>query len=187
MKKTVSIFWFRRDLRLHDNHGLYEALNNKEAVLPIFIFDPSILDSLPKNDARVAFIHEQLKSIHTSLEHHGSGLSVYHGTPKKIFEQLVNQYDVKTVYCNRDYEPYALSRDQSISDLLNSKFIKLKSKKDQVIFEQDEITKDDGLPYKVYTPFSKKWLAAFNTDHCNTFNSKKSLSNTYKSNSFPWI
>jgi len=187
MKKTVSIFWFRRDLRLHDNHGLYEALNNKEAVLPIFIFDPSILDSLPKNDARVAFIHEQLKSIHTSLEHHGSGLSVYHGTPKKIFEQLVNQYDVKTVYCNRDYEPYALSRDQSISDLLNSKFIKLKSKKDQVIFEQDEITKDDGLPYKVYTPFSKKWLAAINTDHCNTFNSKKSLSNTYKSNSFPWI
>ena len=162
MKATVSLFWFRRDLRLHDNHGLYEALKHNEAVLPLFIFDTSILDSLPKNDARVEFIHEQLTAINTSLQAHGSGLSVYHGTPEAVIEQLTTEYDVNSVYYNRDYEPYALARDQRVSDLLESKSIAFNSFKDHVIFEQNEITKDDGLPYKVYTPFSKKWLAAFN-------------------------
>ena len=93
MKKTVSLFWFRRDLRLHDNHGLYEALKHNTDVLPIFIFDSSILDSLPKNDARVEFIHEQLTTIDNSLKKHGSGLSVYHGTPENIFEQLTIEYN----------------------------------------------------------------------------------------------
>ena len=187
MKTTVSLFWFRRDLRLHDNHGLYEALKHNEAVLPIFIFDTSILDSLPKNDARVEFIHEQLTAINTSLQAHGSGLSVYHGTPETVFEQLTTEYDVSAVYYNRDYEPYALARDQRVSDLLESKSIGFKSFKDHVIFEQNEITKDDGLPYKVYTPFSKKWLAAFNADRCSAFNSENLLDNTYQSTSCPWV
>jgi deoxyribodipyrimidine photo-lyase len=187
MKTTISLFWFRRDLRLRDNHGLYEALKHDKAVLPIFIFDRSILESLPKNDARVEFIHEQLKTIHTSLQKHDGGLSVYYGTPESVFEQLTKEYDVDTVYCNRDYEPYALSRDQIISDLLKSKSIELKSYKDQVIFEQNEITKDDGLPYKVYTPYSKKWLAAFNTQLCSPFSSEKLLSNTYQLDSYPWV
>ncbi len=187
MKKTVSIFWFRRDLRLHDNHGLYEALKHNEAVIPIFIFDTSILDALPKNDARVEFIHEQLKAIHTSLQAHGSGMSVYYGTPETVFEQLTTEYDVSAVNYNRDYEPYALTRDKKISDLLELKSIGFKSFKDHVIFEQNEITKDDGLPYKVYTPFSKKWLAAFNSDRCSAFHSEKLLSNTYQSISFPWV
>jgi deoxyribodipyrimidine photo-lyase len=187
MKKTVSLFWFRRDLRLHDNHGLYEALKHNTDVLPIFIFDTSILDALPKNDARVEFIHEQLKTIHTTLQVHSSGLSVYYGSPETIFDQLTNEYEVKTVYCNRDYEPYALSRDKSILDLLASKSIGFETFKDHVIFEQNEITKDDGLPYKVYTPFSKKWLAAFNSDHYSTFNSEELLGNAYQSKSFPWV
>jgi len=187
MKATVSLFWFRRDLRLHDNHGLYEALKHNESVIPIFIFDTSILDSLPKNDSRVEFIHEQLTTIDKSLKEYGSGLSVYHGTPENIFKQLTIEYDVKTVHYNRDYEPYALSRDQRVSDLLNSKSILFKSHKDQVIFEQNEITKDDGLPYKVYTPFSKKWLAALKPDHYGSFNSEKLLRNTYQSESFPWV
>ena len=187
MKKTVSLFWFRRDLRLYDNHGLYQALKQTTDVLPIFIFDTSILDALPKNDARVEFIHEQLKTIHTNLQAHSSGLSVYYGVPETIFDQLTNEYDVKTVYCNRDYEPYALSRDQNISNLLNSKSIVFETFKDQVIFEQNEITKDDGLPYKVYTPFSKKWLTAFDTEHCSAYNSEELLSNTYQSDAFPWV
>ncbi|MDG1284940.1 MAG: deoxyribodipyrimidine photo-lyase [Flavobacteriaceae bacterium] len=187
MKTTVSIFWFRRDLRLYDNHGLYEALKQDKAVLPIFIFDSSILESLPKNDARVEFIHEQLKTIHKNLQKHGSGLSVYHGTPETIFEKLTNEYDIETVYYNRDYEPYAISRDQNISELLSSKSIDFKSFKDQVIFEQNEITKDDGLPYKVYTPYSKKWLATFNTNHYSPFNSENLLSNTVQSDSYPWV
>jgi deoxyribodipyrimidine photo-lyase len=187
MKKTVSLFWFRRDLRVHDNHGLYEALKHNTDVLPIFIFDTSILDALPKNDARVEFIHEQLKTIHTTLQVHSSGLSVYYGSPETIFDQLTNEYEVKTVYCTRDYEPYALSRDKSILDLLASKSIGFETFKDHVIFEQNEITKDDGLPYKVYTPFSKKWLAAFNSDHYSTFNSEELLGNAYQSKSFPWV
>ena len=187
MKTTVSLFWFRRDLRLRDNHGLYKALKHDKAVLPIFIFDRSILDSLPKNDARVEFIHEQLKAIHTCLQEYSGGLSVYYGTPEGVFEQLTNKYDIDTVYCNRDYEPYALSRDQIISDFLKSKSIDFKSYKDQVIFEQNEITKDDGLPYKVYTPYSKKWLAAFNTHLYSPFESEKLLSNTYQSESYPWV
>jgi deoxyribodipyrimidine photo-lyase len=187
MKTTVSLFWFRRDLRLRDNHGLYEALKHDKAVLPIFIFDRSILDSLPKNDARVEFIHEQLKAIHTCLQKYDGGLSVYYGAPEGVFEQLTNEYDIDTVYCNRDYEPYALSRDQIISDLLKSKSIEFKSYKDQVIFEQNEITKDDGLPYKVYTPYSKKWLSNFKTDHYSPFNSENLLSNIVQSNSYSWV
>ena len=187
MKKTVSIFWFRRDLRLHDNHGLYEALKADSAVLPIFIFDTAILDALPKNDARVEFIHQQLTTINTRLQEHGSGVSLYHGTPETIFDQLTNQYDVNAVYCNHDYEPYAIARDQKISDILASKSIGFKTFKDHVIFEQNEITKDDGLPYKVYTPFSKKWLAAFNGGHCDSFASDNLLSNTCKSADYTWI
>ncbi len=187
MKTAISLFWFRRDLRLHDNHGLYEALKANTSVLPIFIFDTAILDALPKDDARVEFIHQQLTEIQKSLKAYGSSVSIYHGKPETIFDQLTDEYEVNTVYCNRDYEPYALERDQHISDLLASKSIEFKTFKDQVIFEQNEITKEDGLPYKVYTPFSKKWLAAFTTDHCSTFDSKALLDHTYQSDSYSWI
>ncbi|MEN8765785.1 deoxyribodipyrimidine photo-lyase [Wenyingzhuangia sp.] len=187
MKASLSIFWFRRDLRLHDNHGLFEALKANTAVLPIFIFDTAILDTLPKNDARVEFIHQQLSDINTHLQAHGSGVSLYHGTPEDVFNQLTDQYEVNTVYCNHDYEPYAIARDQKISELLNSKSISFKTFKDQVIFEKNEITKDDGLPYKVYTPFSKKWLAAFDGGHCDRFTSENLLEHTFKSTAYNWI
>jgi len=187
MKTSISIFWFRRDLRLHDNHGLYEALKTNTAVLPVFIFDTAILDALPKNDARVEFIHQQLTGINTRLQAHGSGVSLYHGTPEYIFDQLTNQYDVNAVYCNHDYEPYAIARDQKIAELLTSKSIAFKTFKDHVIFEQNEITKDDGLPYKVYTPFSKKWLAAFDGGHCDSFASEESLENTCKLVDYSWV
>lgn len=185
--KKVALFWFRRDLRLYDNHGLFEALQANEVVLPIFIFDPAILESLPKNDARVEFIHQQLSEINARLQIHGSGVAVYHGSPVAVLNEITIQYDVSTVYYNHDYEPYALERDTAVSKLLESKSIAFKSYKDQVIFEKNEITKDDGLPYKVYTPFSKKWLAAFNSEDCKPYDSEKLLDNTYKSNSLSWI
>ena len=187
MKKKVSLFWFRRDLRLHDNHGLFEALQAKEAVLPIFIFDPAILESLSKNDARVEFIHHQLTEINASLQTHGSGVAVYHGSPEVILDKITNEFDVSAVYYNHDYEPYALERDAAISKLLESKSIAFKSYKDQVIFEKNQITKDDGLPYKVYTPFSKKWLAAFNSEDCRAFDSENLLDHTHKSKSLNWV
>ena len=187
MKATVSLFWFRRDLRLHDNHGLFEALQANEAVLPVFIFDPAILESLPKNDARVEFIHHKLTEINASLQTHGSGVAVYHGSPQAILDEITNEFDVNAVYYNHDYEPYALERDADISKLLESKSIPFKSYKDQVIFEKNQITKDDGLPYKVYTPFSKKWLAAFNSEDCRVFDSENLLDHTHKSKSLNWV
>ena len=155
---NITIFWFRRDLRLHDNVGLYHALQEQRNVLPIFIFDAEILDKLPKDDARVNFIHDQLSAMNEKLQSHGSGISIFHGKPIDIYRSLLEQHNITAVYTNRDYEPYATSRDQEISELLEANNIEFKTFKDQVIFEMDEVTKADGNPYVVYTPYSRKWL-----------------------------
>ena len=157
----ISIFWYRRDLRLEDNKGLFEALNENENVLPIFIFDDSILDELPKNDARVNFIYESLAKINKQLNKHNSSLQVLKGQIDDVWKNLVTTYDIQKVYLNKDYEPYAIKRDQKIKELLNSKGIEMKSFKDQVIFEEDEIVKADGKPYTVFTPYKRKWLEKF--------------------------
>ncbi|AUC14200.1 deoxyribodipyrimidine photolyase [Tenacibaculum sp. SZ-18] len=176
----ISIFWFRRDLRLNDNHGLFEALNNNKTVLPIFIFDKNILDKLPKNDARVNFIHTQLLKINLQLKEVNSSLHVFYGNPIDIYQELLKKYDIISVYTNRDYEPYASERDQAILELLDKNNISFKSFKDQVIFEEKEITKDDGNPYKVYTPYSKKWLSTFTPEHSKPYTSEKLLDNFVK-------
>lgn len=153
-----AVFWFRRDLRLQDNAGLFAALNSGLPVLPIFIFDKHILDALvEKKDARVAFIHRQLTELDAQLRAQGSGLLVLYDEPEKAWESLITQHDIRAVYTNRDYEPYARERDESLSRKLAEKGITLHLFKDQVLFEQDEVVKDDGNPYTVFTPFSKKW------------------------------
>ncbi|MEN8745285.1 MAG: deoxyribodipyrimidine photo-lyase, partial [Polaribacter sp.] len=154
MKEQIHLFWFRRDLRLQDNCGLYHALNSGKKVLPIFIFDEAILSRLPNNDARVSFLHQELTNINTQLRELGTSLAVFHGKPLVIFEQLLEKYSVETVFTNHDYEPYALQRDAAIKTLLTSKNIGFKTYKDQVIFERNEIVKKDGTAYKVYTPYS---------------------------------
>lgn len=159
--KKVTIFWFRRDLRLHDNVGLYYALKENKNVLPIFIFDTEILDKLPKDDARVNFIHDQLVKIDYQLKTIDAGLNVYHGKPQEVFQEILNQYEVNSVYTNHDYEPYARQRDQEINDYLASKSIAFNTYKDQVVFEKSEIVKADGTPYVVYTPYSRKWLETY--------------------------
>ena len=153
----MTIFWFRRDLRLEDNHGLFEALSEATTVLPIFIFDKTILDELPKNDARVTFIHQSLEKINSQLKQSGQSLATFYGKPESILKQLVDENNVKAVYTNHDYEPYALKRDTEIHTFLKKQQIAFKTFKDQVIFEKAEVTKDNGTPYVVYTPFSKKW------------------------------
>lgn len=164
MKEKLSVFWFRRDLRLTDNVGLAKALEADTPVLPIFIFDKNILDDVEdKKDARVSFIHEELEKINKQLAEKGSALLSFYTEPKQAFEQLVNQYDVQSVYTNRDYEPYARKRDQEIRDWLKSKGVNFLKYKDQVIFEKSEIVKNDGTPYLVYTPYSKKWLSKLST------------------------
>ena len=162
MKQTVNIFWFRRDLRLDDNVGLYEALNDKYQVLPIFIFDSEILDKLPKNDARVTFIHDSLQEMKRTLQtKHASDIAIFHGKPINVFRRLTEDYTINTVYTNHDYEPYARERDTEINTFLNSRNCAFKTFKDQVIFEKDDIVKKDGDPYKVYTPYMRKWKERF--------------------------
>ncbi|MFV5699883.1 cryptochrome/photolyase family protein [Flavobacterium sp. ZT3R17] len=160
-KQEVSFFWFRRDLRLEDNVGLFHALKSKYPVIPLFIFDDSILDSLPKNDARVGFIHESLSKINTQLQEIGSSLLVKKGKTIDVWQSLLEEFNVAAVFFNKDYEPYAIKRDTIICEMLEANNTISYSFKDQVIFEEKEITKADGLPYTVYTPFKNKWLEKY--------------------------
>jgi len=187
MKEQIHLFWFRRDLRLQDNCGLYHALNSGKKVLPIFIFDEAILSRLPNNDARVSFLHQELTNINTQLRELGTSLAVFHGKPLVIFEQLLEKYSVETVFTNHDYEPYALQRDAGIKTLLTSKNIGFKTYKDQVIFERNEIVKKDGTAYKVYTPYSKKWLEAFHHNGIQFFPSEKKLNGLLQTTEQPFL
>jgi len=154
----INIFWFRRDLRLSDNTALNTALQSDQKVLPIFIFDTEILDQLEnKSDRRLDYIHQALEKINNELKNHTSGIRTYLGKPIDIFKDIINEFDVETVFCNRDYEPQAINRDKEIYDFLQKNNVEFKGFKDQVIFEKNEIVKSDGLPYTVFTPFSKKW------------------------------
>ncbi len=187
MSKAIAIFWFRRDLRFQDNVGLFAALESSLSVLPIFIFDPEILDKLPKKDPRVSFIYDQLQRMRSQLqEDYGSSLAIYHGRPKDIFHKLVQEHEVKHVYTNRDYEPYALNRDNEIKGFLSENNINFSTYKDQVIFEKDEIVKSDGDPYLVYTPYKNKWLSKFNNDeHLRPSASEDSLKNFMQHSRLP--
>jgi deoxyribodipyrimidine photo-lyase len=157
----MVVFWFRRDLRLEDNTGLYEALSSGEEVLPIFIFDKKILDELPPDDARVTFIHELLQRIQKEMHKYKRELAVFYGNPENVFKKLIVTHDIKVVYTNHDYEPYARERDKQIHDILTANIIEFKTFKDQIIFEKSEVVKDDGQPYVVYTPYMKRWKQLF--------------------------
>ncbi|WP_396637975.1 cryptochrome/photolyase family protein [Maribacter sp. R77961] len=166
MSKEVSVFWFRRDLRLDDNIGFLQALKSDFPVLPIFIFDTKILDKLPKDDARVTFIHNTLQDMRSTLqEENDSSIGLYYNNPKQVFKDLLDEYDVKAVFTNHDYEPYATKRDEEVKYFLGEQEIPFHTFKDQVIFEKSEVVKDDGDPYVVYTPYKNKWKSKFNADH----------------------
>lgn len=181
----MTIFWFRRDLRLHDNHGLFEALSAAD-VLPIFIFDKNILSELPKNDARVMFIGDLLQKINTELHKHQRSLAVFHDEPKAVLEKLIRENEIDAVYTNHDYEPYARKRDAQIEKFLKSKNVDFKTFKDQVIFEKDEVTKDDGKPYVVYTPYSNRWKDHFNESDLKPYKSEEKL-NRFAKHDYPFL
>lgn len=180
-KPEVNIFWFRRDLRLHDNAGLFQALQSGLPVIPLFIFDTQILDKLEKpEDLRVQFIHQALNAIDLQLKEFGSGLQVFHAAPFQAFEKMLEIYTVRSVYTNHDYEPYAVKRDTAIEAFLQKQGIAFYSSKDQVVFEKREVTKDDGLPYTVFTPYSKKWKARLSAYPVDQFSSEALLDRFYK-------
>lgn len=183
---SVNIVWFRRDLRLADNAALYHALKSDNAVLPIFIFDKNILDKLvDKADRRVEFIHAALTEMQHQLTEMGSSLTVFYSTPIAAFKQLLGQYFINKVFTNHDYEQYAMDRDTQIAELLQEHGASLHTYKDQVIFEKDEVTKDDGKPYTVFTPFSNKWKAALKPFHLKAYPTEKYFNNFYKQSALP--
>lgn len=164
MENKVAVFWFRRDLRLEDNVALFNALKCNNKVIPIFIFDEEILDRLPKDDARVSFIYQTLSGLDKILKIEGSSLLVKKGNPIEVWKGLLSEFDITAVYTNKDYEPYAIKRDNEVKEFLKSNNIEFHSYKDQVVFEENEVVKNDGLPYTIYTPYKNKWLQKFNTE-----------------------
>ncbi|MBD3750619.1 MAG: deoxyribodipyrimidine photo-lyase [Sphingobacteriales bacterium] len=176
VKEEAAVFWFRRDLRLNDNAGLYHALKSGFQVIPLFIFDQNILDQLDdKDDARVNFIYQQITHLKTEIEKYQSSLLVKYGKPLEIWEVLIQQFNIKAVYTNHDYEPYAKARDKQLHQLFTKHEILFSTFKDQCVFEKDEVVKDDGKPYVVFTPYKRKWLEKLNDFYLKPYPSKKYL------------
>lgn len=179
---THSYFWFRRDLRLQDNHGLYKALSAGQACIPVFIFDKSILEYLPNDDARVGFIYKQIASIKAKLQSQGSDLIVVHSTPQEAWRALFEQHGIGDIYCNEDYEPYANKRDAEIAALAEAHGARFLAFKDQVIKRFDENLKSDKSPYTVFTPYHKNWLQHFKKEDLMPYLSETLVSQFKKMN-----
>ncbi|MDD2328811.1 MAG: deoxyribodipyrimidine photo-lyase [bacterium] len=178
----LTLCWFRRDLRLEDNHALWQALRSGRPVLPLFIFDSEILDALSeKEDRRVAFIYSAIEAMNRRLrEEYHSGILCLQGRPEELFGQLLNDYPIAEVFCNEDYEPYAVARDRKVEQLLADKGIPLHRFKDQVIFHKDEILTAAGKPYSVYTPYSRAWLSKYREGEQRFYPSEELLGNLLK-------
>lgn len=181
-KDKITFFWFRRDLRLHDNAGLYYALRGEHPVVPVFIFDKTILDDLDnKEDKRLTFIRESILELQKELYGLGSDILVFYGHPKDVWEGLSEKYDIAEVITNTDYEPYATERDTAVSKILHAKSAELKAYKDQVIFEKQEILSGQNTPYTVFTPYSRMWRQKLNDFYLSSYPNKK-----YFKNFFQW-
>ncbi|MFL5764711.1 MAG: cryptochrome/photolyase family protein [Bacteroidia bacterium] len=186
VNEGLCVFWFRRDLRLYDNTGLFHALRENQNVIPLFIFDTDILDRLSnKADRRVEFIHRAVHALHSALAKLNSSIIIKHGSPDKIFRQLISEYPIRKVYANHDYEPAAIARDASIASLLKAKGIAFSTFKDQVIFEKNEVIKEDGSPYTIFTPYMKKWKAKLDQKDLSSHDIKKNIASFYKTDPFP--
>ncbi|MBL0129481.1 MAG: deoxyribodipyrimidine photo-lyase [Flavobacteriales bacterium] len=169
----ITLFWFRRDLRLHDNHGLYRALRDQGNVQPLFIFDQDILEKLEdRDDRRVSFLHDRIGVLHEELGRSGASLWVEVGRPLEVIAKLIAQHPIAAIYTNHDHEPYGMARDAAIGDLLRKKGIDLRTFKDVSIHERDEVVKDDGTPYTVFTPYMRKWKARTSAEGIPSFPSE---------------
>lgn len=178
MKKEISICWFRRDLRLEDNAALYHALKGPYPVVPLFIFDQNILSQLSdKQDARLTFIHQTLETLNLQLQESGSTFEIKYGTPEQAWIEVLKAYDVKAVYTNHDYEPYARKRDDALAEYLRSEKIIFSTYKDQVIFEKNEIQKGDLKPYTVFTPYFRQWQQKLNAFYLKAYPTEKYFNN----------
>jgi deoxyribodipyrimidine photo-lyase len=188
----ATIFWFRRDLRLHDNVGLFYALSKSNTVYPIFIFDKDITNNLNKDDYRLNFIKEQIKFMNKKLKKHECSINIFYGKPLDVFKNIISKTKIERVVFNKDYEPYAIKRDDTVKELMTKNNIEILSYKDHVIYEENEVVKKNGDPYVVYTPYSRKWISKFNDQEIVTYhsdeylNNLKSLNKTLKINEIPF-
>lgn len=185
-KVPVSVFWFRRDLRLNDNAGLCNALKSRNLVLPLFIFDKEILDKLEdKDDARVTFIYQAIEQLNKELQGHGSSLLVLYDKAEQAWDKIIKERNIAAVYTNHDYEPYATQRDEAVKEKLKKHGIDFNTFKDQVIFEKDEVVKDDGKPYTIYTPYQRKWHSTLTPFYLKAYPAEKYLKNLTKTKALP--
>lgn len=185
MSKEVTICWFRRNLRIEDNTSFYHALKSGFPVIPVFIFDKEILSTLSTiEDRRVDFIYRTLKHLNEKFQNHGSSFFIVHDKPLDAFKEICEKFSVKEVHTDHDYEPYAKERDEAVRKFLNNKGIKFFTYKDQVIFEREEVLKDDGNPYHVYTPYSKKWKEKFSKADVTNRYSVRNLSHLFQKDNF---
>jgi len=155
----ITLFWHRRDLRFQDNAGLAAALQSGHPVLPLFIYDQTILEKLPKDDARLTFIFDQVERLASEAHEAGGGLLARYGKVPDVFRQLLHDYDVAAIYTNEDYEPYATERDTAVAQLAQKTGVEFKAFKDQVIFAKNEVLTKNGKPSKVFGAYSKAWRA----------------------------
>lgn len=185
-KNSIAIFWHRRDLRLEDNAGLFYALQSGLPVLPLFIFDSHILDVLDdRHDKRVVFIHQHVMRLSEQLRQLGSTILVHYGKPEEVWQEILREHDVKAVFTNRDYEPYAKERDGKIEQMLSGAGISFDDYKDQCIFDRDEVVKDDGKPYTVFTPYSRKWKKLLTDAHTAAYDTASLFHQLLKTEPLP--
>ena len=187
-KTVVNIVWMRRDLRLEDNTALFHALKTRENVLLLFIFNPDILERLEvRPDFRVNFIYKTLTGIKESLEKIGSSIYIAHGKPQDVFKKMAEEFHICSVYTNRDYEPYSVLRDLDVERFLKINKIEYLSYKDHVLFEKDELVKDDGKPYTVFTPYKNKFLEKFNKAMVRPLNTSQYFHNFIRIKPLPMM
>lgn len=178
-----TLFWLRRDLRLDDNAGLFHALKSSSNVQLIFILDKNILDDLPKDDARVTYIYKSLEKIQADLEELNSSLYVHYGTPIDFYKNIDQFFPrVKKVVWNKDYEPYARQRDGKVQEILNELDIRTESYKDHVVFDTNEVLKEDETPYTVFTPYANKWRKKLNAFYSKSYPSDEYFKHLSASN-----
>jgi deoxyribodipyrimidine photo-lyase len=156
---SAALAWFRRDLRAHDHAALHAALRASRAVHCAFVFDTEILDALPgRADRRVDFIWRSVAELQATLTGLGGGLHVLHGRAREEIPRLAARLGAGAVYAARDYEPQAIERDREVAERLAAQGIGFHMRKDQVVFELEEVRTGSGQPYAVFTPYRNAWL-----------------------------
>jgi len=162
-REPLSLVWLRRDLRLHDHAALAQALESHGAVQPVFVFDTAILKSFANpQDKRVTFIVQTLSALHQQLKPYGGGVLCLLGDARDAIPAAAQALWADRVVCEEDYEPETIKRDVAVKQALSAGCA-FEQVVDHVVMRPSEVVKDDGTPYRVFTPYSKAWRAALSS------------------------